>query len=71
MQEKRLDRALREQGRASLCDDEKSLSTSSHLIQTNTNQCPPFLVSTDRQWSCLVERSATPQRLQGKTSDTL
>ncbi|GFV03880.1 hypothetical protein TNCV_3173141 [Trichonephila clavipes] len=38
-----------EQGRASLCDDEKSLSTSSHLIQTNTNHCPPFLVSTDRQ----------------------
>ncbi|GFS65694.1 hypothetical protein TNCV_3853441 [Trichonephila clavipes] len=37
----------------------------------NKNELPPSLLGADQQWSCPVEQSATPQRLRGKTSDSL
>ncbi|GFS62039.1 hypothetical protein TNCV_2593011 [Trichonephila clavipes] len=35
------------------------------------NHCTPFLLGVNRQWNCYVGRSTAPQRLRGKTSDTL
>ncbi|GFT80415.1 hypothetical protein TNCV_2184691 [Trichonephila clavipes] len=45
-------------------------SGSNHL-QQKVNLSPPSLLGADQQWDWHVERSATPQRLRGKTNDAL